>query len=265
MTEETIRAYFLQELSAEESERFEAESFAREELATEISAGEDDLIEAYLCDELTAEQRGQFERNYLTTTARQERVAQHAAFLRHVAEQCTVNNQPATPATIPVASPDVSWQARWRALWAGQKFLLRGGSALAGLAVLITAVWFLSRPAQPKTFAFLTLTMQESRTRDAGDQADRSQSLKIPPGTDALQITLLLPANAPPAQQYRALLLDAGTKSDTLTATKHDAKTVTFEIPSRQLPHGRYILNLTAIQSDGTQQPLRGSYYFTVE
>ena len=264
MTDETIIAYFLQELSAEECERLEDECFERAEASVEIGAVEEELIEAYLCDELTAERRARVERYYLTTAARRERVAQNAAFLRHVAEYCKVEPTKVAPPAV-IAAGNAAWAERWRTLWHAQKLFSRGGAVLAGLVLLAATVWFINRPAAPQTFAVLTLAVQAGSTRS--DDGDRTppQRVKLAPGTDALKVTLQLPANPPPATDYRAELLDTGTRSLPLTAASHDAQTVTFEIPAKQLPRGSYILNLTAIQPDGSPQRLRGSYYFDVE
>ena len=67
------------ELPEEDLERFEDECFAQERWPELIDLAEEDLIDAYLRNDLTPERRRRFEQNYLTTEARLERVSMAAA------------------------------------------------------------------------------------------------------------------------------------------------------------------------------------------
>jgi hypothetical protein len=84
MTDERIIAYLLEELPEDESERFEEECFDGESWPARLASVEGDLIDEYLRGELAQERRQSFERNYLTTAARVERVRVAAALLRHL-------------------------------------------------------------------------------------------------------------------------------------------------------------------------------------
>lgn len=84
MTDELIIAYLLEELTVEERERFEEDCFAQDIWPVQISLCEEDLIDFYLREELSPEQRQRFEQNYMTTEARQERVLIAAALLRYI-------------------------------------------------------------------------------------------------------------------------------------------------------------------------------------
>src|SRR5437763_8489164 len=86
MIDERIIAYLLKELPEEELERFEDECFGQESWPAQLDLVEEDLIDAYLRDELTRKRRQRFELNYLTTEARRGRVRMTAAFLRYVDE-----------------------------------------------------------------------------------------------------------------------------------------------------------------------------------
>src|SRR5438270_13569731 len=86
MTGESIIAYLLKELPDEELEQFEDECFEQESWPLQVHLAEEDLVDAYLRDELSRERREHFERNYLTTEARQESVRMAAALLRCVDE-----------------------------------------------------------------------------------------------------------------------------------------------------------------------------------
>src|SRR5947199_1400683 len=101
MTDERIIAYLLEELPEDDLERFEDECFAQEEWLAQINLVEGDLIEEYLRDELTAERRQRFERNYLITKASEERVVIAAALLRYADERNATSN--AAVAVLPPA------------------------------------------------------------------------------------------------------------------------------------------------------------------
>ena len=83
--DERMRAYFLGELPAEESARFEEEVFQDEALAEQAFAIEGELIEHYVRGALTPGQHTRFEQYYLTTAARRERVKFAIAFQRQLA------------------------------------------------------------------------------------------------------------------------------------------------------------------------------------
>ena len=60
MTDEHITAYLLEELTEEEAERFEEQCFTEEKWSEEIDAAEQELIDAYLRNELTHDRRRRF-------------------------------------------------------------------------------------------------------------------------------------------------------------------------------------------------------------
>src|SRR5215207_10022156 len=148
MTDERITEYLLGELPDEESERFEGECFAGEEWPAEVGLAEDDLVDAYLHEELTPEQRRHFEQNYLTTEARLKRVAAAAALLRHV--KTLGDEETASP-----KSAEPTWVKRLIAFWRGQSWALRAGLAVGVVAVVAGALW-LARPRTTSPRALVT-------------------------------------------------------------------------------------------------------------
>jgi anti-sigma factor RsiW len=108
MTDERIIAYLLKELPEEELEQFEDACFDQESWPAQLNLVEEDLIDAYLRDELTEARRQSFERNYLITEARQERVMMAAALLRHV------DAAPRAGTEAPVAAPTAAPTRRGR-------------------------------------------------------------------------------------------------------------------------------------------------------
>jgi methionine-rich copper-binding protein CopC len=257
MTDERIIAYLLEELPEADLERFEDECFAQESWPTQINQVEEDLIDAYLRDELTPERRQGFERNYVTTEARQERVSMAAALLRHIDEYNAASKAAvATPPTEP------TWAERFRAFWSSQTWALRAATAIAVVAVIAGALWLsFFRAPSPRTFATLTLTISNNN-RAEGAEASK---IKLPPNAEALKISLTLPQLSPPAARYRVQLENDDGETKSAEVVGKDAQSVLVVIPAAQLARGQYAVKLFAIQTDGTEQRIHGSYFFIVE
>ncbi|MDQ3802629.1 MAG: hypothetical protein M3416_02080 [Acidobacteriota bacterium] len=269
MTDERIIAYLLRELPAEEAERFEEECFAGESWPAQISSVEEDLIDAYLRGELTPERHQCFRQNYLTTAARRQRVAMAAALLRYVDtlpdEVEPDEVEPVAPA--PPAAP--TWAGRLIAVWGRQTWALRAGVAVAVIAIIAGSLWlFRQRAPEPRTFATLALTIIADDTRDArgprpgGGQPGR---ISLPPGTDALRVSLKLPGQPGPAARYRVELVNDGGGMTPLAAAGREGESVSVEIPAGQLKRGQYVLRLFAVRPDGAQQRIPGHYSFIIE
>ncbi len=73
--------YWLGPMPEEESERLDEASVVDQRVAWRLRALEDDLIDAYVCDALDHDTRRRFERVYLASLRRRERVAFAARFL----------------------------------------------------------------------------------------------------------------------------------------------------------------------------------------
>jgi hypothetical protein len=261
MTDERIIAYLLKELPEDDLERFEDECFAQEEWPAQVNLVEGDLIEDYLRDELTAEQRQRFEQNYLTTKAREERVVIAAALLRYVDERNATSN-----AAIAVPPPALTGPERFRAFWRSHTWALRAVTAVAVIALIAGALWFFfpQRPSPrtlPRTFATLTLTISNSN-RAEGAQAGK---VKLSPDVEALKISLMLPQPPPTAAGYRVELENDSGETKSVEVAGRDAQSVLVVIPAAQLARGQYALKLFAVQTDGTERRINGSYFFNVE
>jgi methionine-rich copper-binding protein CopC len=257
MTDERIIAYLLEELPEEELEQFEDECFAGDNWPSQINSVEEELIDDYLRGDLTQQQRQHFERNYLITEARRERVLVAAALLRHVDEHHAA--QPPVPAP----PTETTWAERFHAFWSRQTLVLRAVAALAVVAIVPSALWvFLSRAPSQQTLATLTLAISVSNNRADGVQADK---VKLPLNASALKISLTLPEQLPQAARYRVELENDNGETKTLEIAGQDAQSVSVIITAAQLARGQYALKLFAVKADGTEQRINGSYFFNVE
>lgn len=252
MNDERITAYLLKELTEREAEHFEEQCFAQPEWpASELESAEDDLIEAYVRKELSPARRRRFEKHYLTTTARKDRVLLARSFLRVV---CSAE------------PPKPTWMDRVRDFWNSQPLVLKYGSVAMVVLILSVALlisWPTKRYVAPQTFAHLNLTIA-SENRSQGDSTTR-QKIKLPLGADALRLSLALPEPAPAGAAYSVQWENAKGPLKTLAIESQDGNSIRVVIPADELVPGRYALKLVRKNQDGTEERLNGSYFFDVE
>lgn len=260
MNDERIIAYLLEELSPEEAARFEEECFTAEVWPGEVWLAEDELIEDYLRNELPPARHQRFERHYLTTAARRERVRVAAALIRHAsaAAPAEVTEQVEEPAPDPTPGPATLFE-RLRAFWDGHVWAPRAAVALLVVAVCAAGAWWLTRSPAPRNFVALTLAPSRSE-RGAGE---RPATVARPRGNDALDVTLLLPEGAEPAQRYQVEMEDESGRVTIVEPAAPDGQQVRVVIPAFRLSRGAYVLKLYAVGDRPAQRV--GSYFFNVE
>ncbi|MDX6500942.1 MAG: hypothetical protein QOG23_4202 [Blastocatellia bacterium] len=250
-----IRRYLLGKLADSEKEQIEQELLANDDLFEEILIVEEELADEYVAGKLSREEQAAFEKHFLATPERQQNLRFAQALNRYVRAEANreLVRAEANRELNPTPVPPVYWAPR---SWIGRV------AAVVAVIAVAAALWLLiPRSQTPRSFAPLTLTISSS-SRDQGAQSTR---VSLPPGADALKISLRLPNPSPPAVRYRVELLDDNVGSRTLETTEHDGDSVVLVIPRAELRRGRYAINLIAVQAGGTEQPINGSYYFTVE
>jgi hypothetical protein len=246
MTEERITSYLLQELTEEEAGRFEEQCFAQEEWPAELDSAEQDLIDAYLSNELSKDRRLRFEKNYLTTDARKARVLTAQSFHK----------------VLP--SPSFQHATFWEKLQVFWRRPLVPQAAVAilvlGISIAVLAPFFMRAGRSPQTFTRLDLAMSSSN-RAVGVQPEK---VILPLPADALEIHLKLPEQSTNTAGYRVHWENVSGSLGDLAIASQDAQSVVVVIPASKLSPGQYVLKLFRIK-DGTEQPGNGSYYFNVE
>ena len=271
MTENRILAYLLEELPEEEAARFEDECFAADNWPEQINLVEEDLIDDYLRGELLPERRRRFEHNYLKTAARRERVRTAAALLKHVDQISDAAPQEAAPRR--AGAEKQTWWSRLRDFWNGQNPMPRSAIvAFATVALIAGALWFVAprtndRMRDDAAGATLEISMNE------GDRAEgaRAGAVKLPLRGDALRLVLTLPEEenngaATKANAYRVQVENpGGAIKFSGRAQTTDARKVSVVIPAGQLERGAYAAILSAIETDGSERRVAGSYRFNVE
>lgn len=254
MTDEQITAYLLEELTAEESERFEDELFAADEWETDIQGVEDDLIDAYLRRELSPERTRRFEDNYLCTEARRERARLAAAILRRADEL--------TPAADPKPTEEPGWWQKISAGWNSQPAALRAVAVIAVLVLFAGAVWFVGfRGQRQPMIATLSLSLTNS-TRSSAPGPNERINLQ---GKDLLKLSLALPETLPATSKCDPEILDGAGRSVSVGSSTRNGANLILEIPAAQLRPGTYQIKVSASENGNSSTTLVGYYRFVVE
>lgn len=149
-SDQQISSYFLGKMPAEEAEAFEFEAAASPEFTERAEIIERELIDDYVRETLSDEDADCFEKKYLTTEARRNRLSVSKAIWQIAAEQ---------PKTAVVPAVSV-----WQSIF-GKRNALRLAFACAALLVC-------------GAFAFYLLTLDVSKT-DVAEVKEPNQTVKI--------------------------------------------------------------------------------------
>ena len=244
-----LAQYLLGGLPAEEAERLDELSIADDAFAARLSAVENDLVDAYVRNELSGEDLEQFKSFYLSSAARRQKVEFAAAWLE------LANAGASAPSEAAFADGDrSSSETRSRGPSSWRVFSPQWGFAGAALVMLLAAGYLLlenaglrkqMREAQTQQAALdqreqqlqQQLDQQRSANTEAlkelervrGSQANLSQlktvslllppptrgaasvpTISVQPGTDLAVLLLALESDEFPA--YRAALRDPTTR-----------------------------------------------------
>src|ERR1043165_1948967 len=218
--ENELRDYLLGDLTEEARRRVEQRLLTEPDFLEELLAGEAELVDEYVGDELSGDERLKFERHFLCTKERRQQLSFARALSRYVfeseAKEVVVREEPAsgpmTPAPTPAPpflnpTPRPTLAERRRAFFGGGGFAPRAAVGLAALAVVAVALLTISqlwtrpipaRTSPPKSFATITLAAGAGE-RGAGAKATK---VSVPLKEDALRILLTLPEGTPAAARY---------------------------------------------------------------
>jgi hypothetical protein len=280
-----LRQYLLGDLTEEARRRVEQRLLTEPDFLEELLAGEEELVDEYVGDELSDDERLKFERHFLCTKERRQQLSFARALSRYVskseAKEVVVREEMVsvpttlapTPAPTPVPTPapttlkptpKPTLAERLRAFFGGGGFAPRAAIGLAALAVVAVVLLSVPQPrtSPPKTFATITLAAGAGE-RGAGATATK---VSVPLKEDALRILLTLPEGTPAAARYDVELENEKGQVERLEATAQEARTVSLVIPSERLARGQYVLRLYATGADGKEQRVPGgSYLFNAE
>jgi len=146
-----LTRYLLGAVSATERENIEAEYLVDEDVFEQMLIAEDELVDAYARGELSDQERGQFEKNFLTSERGRDRVHFSQALAGAVSDA-----RPVAKGVEPSPSPSF-----FEALWAGLT-----GFRVAGVAFAVLLV---------AAFSWLLLERMSMRAELQGLRAERAR------------------------------------------------------------------------------------------
>jgi hypothetical protein len=254
----TIREYLLGQLAEEEQQALEQRLLTEDDLFQELEIVEDELVDDFVAEELTANERAQFEQYFLSSPERQQDVRFAAGLHRYVAGK----TDPAGETSISPAAPELTWQERVRIAWTSQTQLLRI-AAIAATVVIIAGVFWLVRNNRqlPQTYATFTLTLSKNNRADS----EPATEVKLPLNADAARLYLKLPEPVDQSARYRVELLKDTGEATAINSVALLDNSAVVEIPAAQLARGQYALKVYVVKPDGTDQRINGSYFLSVK
>lgn len=175
--EQLMVRYLLGELPESEVERLDEQSFTDDDFFRRLQTVENDLIDAYARGEMSPGEREQFERGFLTTPKRRERVAFAEALAAFRFEP---------PADDPAVAAQPEQTSAWQAfinLFRVSRPALQFSLAALSVVLLLGATWLIVETARLRTRlsqiqqeqAALSRREQELQAQIARQSADRGQ------------------------------------------------------------------------------------------
>lgn len=230
--QEDLRLWLLGLLPDQESQSLEERLITDAELYDELFIVEEELIDDYIADRLSADERSAFESYFMNSPERQEQ------FRIANALRVYIGDAKETESTTEVKS-------RWPF----------AAMSLAAAAVVIAALVWSWQPAGTVK-SFRAEITPGGQTREGGTV----QRITIPADTDTLDLDLKLTRDD--FQKYRATLLnsDGGTVQ---IFENLSGPTLRFSVRTEQTPAGEYQLKVDGLNSEGTYESA-DSYRFIV-
>ena len=175
ITDADIREYILGKSPAEKAERLDELSFF-DEYSGRIGAVERELIDGYVTENLSRDERSAFEANYLTSSIRRERVRFAETLSKYLAEP--------HPATIQIPEKSSFFD-----LLRQRFFVLQFGAAAVVLLLMGTFAWIVFRDRSPSEIAQNSPTGPISQIPSvADDREPEAAPVESPTAGDAAPV-----------------------------------------------------------------------------
>lgn len=251
-----VRRYLLGQLGDAEEERVELRLLTEPAFVEEFDTLVDEITDQYVGNELDGEERKRVEEHFLKSPERQQKME----FARELLERAETERGRAR--AVMVAEPGF-WE-RVRAFWTAQSMSMRTLATVATLVIVAGLGLLAIRPlftTTPGPYASINLNLSTS-DRSSGTE---TKSVKLEPNSSGIRINLALPDNVPQAPEYRVELIDDQQRSRNVPVTERTPKSLIVTIPADETTRGGYRIHLHAVNPDGSEQRIRGSYNFNVE
>ena len=240
-----------------EQERLELRLLTDPAFIEEFDTIVDEIADQYAGNEFQGEERKRVEEHFLKSAERQRKVDISRELMERAAERGANRVAVAVEPT-----PTPGFMESVRAFWSSPSIALRVATAMAGI-VIVVGLAFLMRPLLFPTSGPDALITLNISTSDRATGSKR-ESVKLEPGTGRLRIELKLPDQTPQAPNYRVELLDGQQRSRNLPIAERTAQSLFVAIPAKEITPGSYIIRLYAVNTDGTEQRIRGAVWSAV-
>jgi hypothetical protein len=240
-------------LEEADEERLELRLLTEPSFIEEFDTVVDEIAAQYAHNELDPAEFQRVEKYFLEARERRVKAKFASTLIDHAAN--TRGRKAASNARVPTLGQ------RLMALLSPQNNAFKFATTVAAILVAVAIGYVALRgPSTPQNLASIELTISSSNRGEGSE----SKPLRLAPGTDAVRIVLHLPDGTGPYENYRVDLETPDGAKRALEITERSQRTVTAIVPARFL-HGRYGLQLTGIKSDGSQERVPGTYFFTIE
>jgi hypothetical protein len=257
-----IREYLLGTLSENDQQTVEESLFSNAGLLDDLILEEEDLIEDYLNDDLTEDERRRFEQYFLSTPERHQKLKFALVFNRYSSNAIKDYSSDRTKARETETPVSPTATMRFRGFWDSQRWALSAAVALGLVAVVVGSLWlFRGPPSDSQSFASVTLSPVHI-TR--GGPAEGGE-ITLPLDHPVLKISLKLSERSNSGTRYRVELRDGKGETKLLEPSEQNAEFVSVKIPASELVRGLYFFKLFATSADGTEPQVSGTYLLSVK
>jgi len=248
--ENEVRQYLFGQLQEADEESLELRLLTEPSFVEEFDTIVDEVTDQYVRNELSGDEGKGFETSYLSTTEGQQKLM-FASELLDRAEA----SRGAAPV---VAKPGFfDWVSGF---WQNQ---LRLAATAAAVVIIAGGIFLISRSINsgPVHYAVVNLAISTAnRAEGAVPARVKYESLQA-----GLQANLAIPEDERGGRDYRVKLVSGNGPEHFLAIASHNDQTVTVQIPISFLNRGSYALQMFRTAPDGTEQHIRGNYFFDIE
>jgi hypothetical protein len=248
-----VKLYLLGQLDQSAAERLELRLLTDAAFGEEFDVIVNEITDGYVGNELRADDRKRVQQYFLRSTERQNKLR----FASELLERAAVERAPAS-----VVQAEPGMLERVRAFWGNMALLTRFATTFAAI-VIVAGVLLLTVPGTRTsgTYAVVNLTISNSE-RASGSEI---KQVRLEPGSRGIQIELALPDQIPQSKNYRVELLAEKQASRNLRIEQQTEAKLVVVVPANEIGPGSYFVRLYATNPDGTEQRIRGTYFFAVQ
>jgi len=251
-----VRLYLLGQLNEGDEERVELRLLTDPAFGEDFDMLVDEITDQYLGNELQGEEQKRVEQYFLRSAERQDKVR----FARELLHQAEVERG-SKAVNVPVA-PEPGWWERASQFWNRQALSLRFASIFATLVIMAGVAMLVLPTRNPTSPSYASVALKSSSSDRSG--GPETPTVKPQPADVGIKFELTLPDGAPQANTYRVNLQGEQVSRD-FPVAEQTARSVVVVVPTAEVPRGSYVIQLFAVQANGTEQRVPGSYAFNVE